>query len=188
MVDTGAQSTIISRSLLHAIGRRAKSEGHPLPVLEQTSVRLYGKDGKGGGWELTITAELQVTLEGDCKSICVFVQPNSEQKCLLGMNAIPSLGISVLRANGEPLIPASEPTSPKVANVCLVRSTTIPSQKGRSVKAHIDCDFSQGDHFPFWAETWYPWGVWGWIHRILSLLFTLMVWFWFPLKISKAYL
>lgn len=150
MVDTGAQSTIISRSMLHAIGRRAKSEGCPLPVLEQPSVRLFGKDGKGGR-ELTITAELQVTLEADCKSTCVsvFVQPNSEQKCLLGMNAIPSLGISVLRANGEPLIAASEPTSPKVANVCLAQSTTIPSQKGRFVKAHIDCSLSQGDHLLF---------------------------------------
>ena len=118
MVDTGAQSTIISRSMLHAIGCRAKSEGHPLPVLVQPSVRLYGKDGKGGGRELMITAELQVTLEADCKSTCVsvFVQPNSEQKCLLGMNAIPSLGISVLRANGEPLISACEPSTPKVAN------------------------------------------------------------------------
>ena len=75
------------------------------------------------GRELLITAELQVTLEADCKSTCVsvFVQPNSKQKCLLGMNAIPSLGISVLRANGEPLISASEPSSPKVANVCLVQ-------------------------------------------------------------------
>ena len=97
-----------------------------------------------------ITAELQVTLEADCKSTCVsvFVQPNSEQKCLLGMNAIPSLGISVLRANGEPLISASEPSSPKVANVCLVQSTTISSQKG-SIKARIDCDPSQGDHLLF---------------------------------------
>ena len=79
MVDTGAQSTIISQSSLHAIGRRAKYEGCPLPVLDQPSVRLYGKDGKGGGRELT-TAELQ---EADCKSTCVsvFVQPNSEQKC-----------------------------------------------------------------------------------------------------------
>ena len=97
-----------------------------------------------------ITAELQVTLEADRKSTCVsvFVQPNSEQKCLLGMNAIPSLGISVLRANGKPLISVCEPT-PKVANVCLVQSTTIPSQKGRFVKAHVDCNPSQGDHLLF---------------------------------------
>ena len=79
----------------------------------------------------------------------MFVQPNSEQKCLLGMNAIPFLGISVLRANGEPLISACEPSTPQVANVCLVQSTTIPSQKGRFVKAHVDCDPSQGDHLLF---------------------------------------
>ena len=77
------------------------------------------------------------------------VQPNSEQKCLLGINAIPSLGISVFRANGEPLISAYKPSTPKIANVCLVQSTTIPSQKRRFVKPHVDCNPSQGDHLLF---------------------------------------
>ena len=66
MIDTRAQSTIISHSMLHAIGCWAKSEGHPLPVLDQPSVHPYGKDGKGGR-ELMITAKLHVTLEADCK-------------------------------------------------------------------------------------------------------------------------
>lgn len=144
MVDTGAQSTIISPSMFHAIGRRAESEGHILPVLEQLSVHFYDK---GGGRELTITAKLQVTLETDYKSTCVSVL-SSEQKCLLGMNAIPSLGISVLKANGDPLILASEPSS-KVVNVCLVQSTTIPCQKGRFVKAHVDCNISKGNQLLF---------------------------------------
>ena len=67
-------------------------------------MRLYGKDGKGGGRELTITAELQLSVEADCKSTCVsvFIQPKSEQKCVFGMNAILFLGISVIRANGVP--------------------------------------------------------------------------------------
>ena len=43
------------------------------------------------------------------------------------------LWVYALRANGEPLISTSEP-SPKVANVCLVQLTTIPSQEGRFVK------------------------------------------------------
>ena len=57
-VDTGAQSTIISRSTLHAIGRHLSQKGCSLPTLEKPAVRLYGKDGPGGGQQLTITAQL----------------------------------------------------------------------------------------------------------------------------------
>ena len=32
------------------------------------------------------------------------MQPDSEQQCLLGMNVLPALGLSIRRANGEPLI------------------------------------------------------------------------------------
>ena len=76
--------------------------GRPLPTLEKPTVRLYGKDGPGGGRQLTITAQLQLTFTVDDESVnvLVFVQPDSEQPCLLGMNAIPSLGITVLRRNG----------------------------------------------------------------------------------------
>lgn len=151
MVDTGAQSTIISRLMLHAIGQRAKAARRPLPVLEVQSVQLYGKDGKAGGRRLHITAQLQVTLEADCKSTCVsvFIQPDSEQMCLLGMNAIPSLGITMLRANGEPLVSTSAPAPPRVATVHLVQSTTIPSQRGRLVKAHVDCNPQLGESLLF---------------------------------------
>ena len=34
----------------------------------------------------------------------VFVQPHNEQHCLLGMNALRAKGLSIPRANGEPLI------------------------------------------------------------------------------------
>lgn len=80
---------------------------------------------------------------------CVFFQPNSEQKCLLGMNAIISLGISAFRANNKPLISVCEPSTPKVASVHLVQSTTIPSHKGNFVKARVYCDPSGGNHLPF---------------------------------------
>ena len=59
LVDTGSQSTIISRSLLHEIGQNMKSKGQPLPIIERPTVHLFGKDVAGGGRELVITAQLQ---------------------------------------------------------------------------------------------------------------------------------
>ena len=46
MVDMGSQSTIISRSLLCAIGAHCRSQDLPYPEL---AARLFGKDGCGGG-------------------------------------------------------------------------------------------------------------------------------------------
>ena len=42
-----------------------------------------------------------------------------------------------------------DPSTPKVANVCVVQSTTIPSQKGRFVKFCVDCDPSESNHLLF---------------------------------------
>ena len=123
MVDTGSQSTIISCSLLHKIGQKSRSQGEPLPVLEKPNARLFGKDGARGGRELTITAQLQVKVEADGESayIPVFVQPFSEQECLLGMNGFPALGLVIIRANGEPLITKQESDS-KIANIRILKS------------------------------------------------------------------
>ena len=69
------------------------------------------------------------------------------------MNAIPSLGITVLRRNGEHILSNSTCTEPKlelqVARVSLVESVVIPGQKGRYLKAHIDCDGPVADDFLF---------------------------------------
>lgn len=70
MVDTGAQSTIISRSTLHAVGRHLKQLGCELPELELPSVHLYGKDGSKRGRELVITAEVPLGKQV-CKCACV---------------------------------------------------------------------------------------------------------------------
>ena len=43
MVNTGAQSTIISRSTLHEIGCHLSQNRHPLPTLERPTVQLYGR-------------------------------------------------------------------------------------------------------------------------------------------------
>lgn len=81
-------------------------------------MRLFGKDGRSGGRELTITAQLGITIEADGEStvVPVFVQPGSEQQCLLGMNVLPALGLTMRRANGEPLV-IREGVDPVVAHV-----------------------------------------------------------------------
>ena len=123
MVDTGSQSTIISRSLLHEIGRLRKGKGESLPVLERPTARLFGKDGESGGRELTITAQVQVEIEADGECVCVpvFVQPQSEQCCLLGMNVLPALGLDITRANGESLITKN----PEGTAVCLDEGVNV---------------------------------------------------------------
>ena len=151
MVDTGAQSTLISRATLRAIGRHLHQHGRPLPTLEKPTVKLYGKDGPGGGRQLTITAQVRLTftVDGESVNVLVFVQPDSEQPCLLGMNALPSLGISVLRRNGEPVASTPNLCEPQVARVSLVDSIAIPSQKGRYLKVRVDCDAVLADDVLF---------------------------------------
>ena len=135
MVDTGAQSTIISRSTLHAVTERLRQQGRSLPELEIPSVRLYGKDGERGGKALPITAQLSLTFSVDSKSVTVpvFVQPDSEQACLLGVNAIPLLSISVIRCNGKSIL-SHAPPEPDVASV---KSVTFPSHKSRAVRVKV---------------------------------------------------
>ena len=58
MVDTGSRSSIISRSLLHKIGRHLGRLSKPVPTLEPASVRLYGKDGTAGQHELKLLLRL----------------------------------------------------------------------------------------------------------------------------------
>ena len=105
MVDTGSQCSIISRNMLQSIGKHLKGQGKDWPKLQPASAKLYGKDGKTGGHELDITAQITFTVEADGVSVPVlfFIQPDSTQPCLLGMNALPALGLSFLNAKGKPL-------------------------------------------------------------------------------------
>ena len=138
LVDTGAQSTIISRTTLHAIAQHLKQEGCPPPILEKPMVKLFGKASKGGNCELTITAQVSLTFTADGHSVTVptFIQPDSEQDCLLGVNVLPLLGISVVRSNGETILaPNTEELT--VAKIHLVESVTLPSWKGRILKARL---------------------------------------------------
>ena len=71
MVDTGAQSSIISRSVLHRIGGHLKRQGKPVPQLQPASLRLFGNDGKAGKHELRVTAQVTLRVEADGVSVPV---------------------------------------------------------------------------------------------------------------------
>ena len=136
MIDTGAQSTIISRATLHDVCRHLKQQ--QLPPLEKLTVRLYGKDGPKKGRELVVTAQVSLLFSLGSKSVSipVFAQQDSEQPCLLGINAIPALGIDVSWSNGN----SCEPTSTielSVATVCLVESVMVPCNKGLMVQVKL---------------------------------------------------
>ena len=62
ILDSGSESTIISRHLLHQVFRHRGQLGVPEPKLKVPSVKRYGKDGKVPGKELLITAETTLIL------------------------------------------------------------------------------------------------------------------------------
>ena len=101
MFDTGAQSSIVSRDVLHATGRRLKSQGRSLPALGEPCTTLFGKDGDQGP-KIAVTAQFDATVEADGKMVraTLFVQPDSLQPCLLGTNIIPYLGVSIQELTG----------------------------------------------------------------------------------------
>ena len=116
LLDTGAQSTIISWSTLHSIVKHLQDHKRPLPELELPTARLYGKDGEKGGKPLYITAQVPfvVSLGQNSVTVPVFVQPDSEQACLLGMNALPLLGIEVRQSDGAQILPSEQkPDTPQ---------------------------------------------------------------------------
>ena len=145
MVDTGSQSSIISRSLLHRVGRHLRKQGNPVPKLEPASVRLYGKDGAAGQHELNVTAQVTLPVETGSNSVqtVFFVQPDSSQDCLIGMNAAPALGLSFLDRDGKPLRTASAvPTTS--SSVSLVQTKAIPARARSFVEAGVDAKLREG--------------------------------------------
>ncbi len=137
-VDTGAQSTILSRSAFHEVARHIRKTGQDVPTLELPTVKLYGKDGQKGGKELCITAQVSLCITQSV-TVPVFIQPDSEQPCLLGMNSLLPLGVQV---DGKPLLKLRQSKAEeKMLKVNLVSALTLPCQKGRIVEAKlIDCD------------------------------------------------
>ena len=159
IVDTASNSTIISRSMLHDIKRHLDSKGKSMPKLELPCVPLYGKEGtKGKPLDITAQVLLSYSCDGRKVTAPTFVQPESEQRCLIGMNVIPFLGITVRRANGRPLHAVVE----QDAHVRLVQSVVIPGQKGRVVEACVEGDTVCGKEVLFQPEhrTLQELGVW----------------------------
>ena len=99
---------------------------------------------------------MQVTLNLSASvSVPVFVQPDSEQPCLLGTNAALSLGLKFLQADGRPLLVQSArlSTPPDTAVVRLVQSSNLPGRKGRFLEALIDGPIRKGDELLFEPNT-----------------------------------
>ena len=107
MADTGSQSTIISHDIIAQSWQTLGTSGITIAPASGTNCMIvsYGKDRKKTKSELKIWAEALLTMEADDAQIqtLVFIQPDSDQPCFLGMNAAPSLNLQFLRANGQPL-------------------------------------------------------------------------------------
>jgi hypothetical protein len=145
MVDTGSQSSIISRAVLHRIGEQLKQQGKPVPELQPASVRLFGKDGKTGNHEIKVTAQviLQVETDGVSVPVLLFIQPDSCQPCLLGMNTTPALGLKFLSTRGQPLRKAGSgvPGNPCVS---LIQSKAVPARATSFVEVVVENKLLEG--------------------------------------------
>ena len=150
MVDTGSQSSIISRAVLHKIGQFLKEQGKPLPQLQPASVRLFGKDGKSGSHEIKVTAQVTLQVEADGVSVPVllFIQPNSSQPCLIGMNAAPALGLTFRDAKGRPLRKAGT-VVPGNSRVSLIQSKAVPARATSFVEAVVEKELLEGAQLLF---------------------------------------
>ena len=160
MVDCGCQTTIISRAFLHRVSEQLRKHGKPLPEMSMPTVRFYGKDGPSGRNQLPITAQVDLSVKtgGETVSVTMFVQPDSTHECLLGTNASLPLGFKFVDGEGRPLRSSVEPqpmpelnsdSEPKVANVSLIDSVSIPSRKCRFLKAKVCGEYTPGDHLLF---------------------------------------
>ena len=78
----------------------------------------------------------------------VFVQPDSQQPCLLGMNVAPALGVSFHDAQGKALH-SQMPSGPLKARVSLVQASLIPSQVGMVLEAQVGRSLPDGREVVF---------------------------------------
>lgn len=100
--------------------------------------------------ELNIIAETLLTMEADGIQVqtLVFIRPDSDRPCFLGMNAALSLNLKFLGANGQPLkstadMTVTEQDSSSNNNVYPVECTTIPARKGRLLEITVDPSFER---------------------------------------------
>ena len=142
MVDTGSQCSIISRSLLHKIGRQLRRLGKPVPTLEPASVHLHGKDGAAGQHELNITAQVTLVVAAGGVSVST-IQPDSTQDCLIGMNVAPTLGLSFLANQGKPLRTRGSQSLTNTS-VNLIQTQPVPARSRSFVEAEVDAELGEG--------------------------------------------
>ena len=104
--------------------------------------------------ELVINAQMKLTIEADGKSACVsvIIQPDSEQPCLLGMNAAPPLGLSFYQANGEPITCKVNPKESVSASVCLIQIIQVPGCSGKFLEPKLNVNMAPGMHMIFKPE------------------------------------
>ena len=86
---------------------------------------------------------LKVAVDGKPTSVPMFDQLDNVQLCLLGMNVIPTLGIKLLRSNGESLTeqPINSGNTLTVS-VSLVQAETIPGRKARFLDVRASTNLS----------------------------------------------
>ena len=132
--------------MLHSVKHHLESLGKPIPI---SCIPLYGKEGTKGK-PLDIIAQVILTFSCDGRKVTVptFILPEREQQCLIGMDVIPFLGITVQRENGKPLQAVVE----QAPQVRLVQTTTIPGQKEQIVEVRVDSERCLGDQLIFEPE------------------------------------
>ena len=145
VVDTGSQLTIISRPFLHKVKRHLESKGESIAQLELTRTAFYGMSGTL--LEITARVNLSFSLDGNTVQAPVFIQPHSEQDCLLGSNVLGPLGITVCRASGE--IMGTAPQQPEVASVSLVQTVRVPRKTGLFAEAEVEGQCREGEALVF---------------------------------------
>ena len=75
--------------------------------------------------------------------VLFFIQPDSTQPCLLGMNALPALGLSFLNAKGKPLQMAGQSVRIS-ARVSLIDCKSVPARASSFIEAKVESEKMHG--------------------------------------------
>ena len=119
-----------------------------MPELELPGTTFYGKSGVPS--EITARVSLSISVDGKTVKAPVFIQPHSEQDCLLGSNVLGPLGVTVRRASGETIgTTLQAPQEPEVAAVKLVQTVRVPRKPGVFVEAEVEGRCREGEALVF---------------------------------------
>ena len=115
-----------------------------MPELELPGTTFYGKSG--APLENTARVSLSISVDGKTVKAPVFIQPHSEQDCLLGSNVLGPLGVTVRRASGKTIgTTLQAPQEPEVATVKLVQTVRVPRKTGVFVEAEVEGRCREGE-------------------------------------------